>query len=171
MNKLGHYLPCNIMLAIYNAVILPYFTYCNIVWGNNYSTRLRHLVSLQKRAIRFITQTNSNARSNPIFYSLNTLKVSDITKLQIACFVYQYNSGLLPNCFDNLFTVRNSIHSYSTRRNNHFNLPLKRLTCSHYCICFSGPKIWNSLNENLKESSSYTCFKTHFKRELISNYI
>ena len=140
LNKLRYCLPTNVLLSIYNAIVLPYLTYCNIVWGNNYPSRLQKLITIQKRAIRFISHSNNNSSSSPIFFSLNTLKVSDINKLQIASFVYQYNSGLLPNCFDNLFTARNTIHSYGTRHNNQFNLPLKRLTSSHFCICFWGQK-------------------------------
>ena len=42
------------------------------------------------------------------------MNVSAINMLHIASLVYLYTSSLLPNCFDNLFTVRNSIYSYGT---------------------------------------------------------
>lgn len=52
--KLRHYLDINTLRSIYFTMICPYFTYCNIVWGSNYSTRLKNLYKIQKKILRLI---------------------------------------------------------------------------------------------------------------------
>ena len=37
------------LLMIYNTLILPYISYCNIVWGNCHKTKLNHILLLQKK--------------------------------------------------------------------------------------------------------------------------
>ena len=47
--RLSHYLPHHILRILYSSLILPYITYCNIIWGNTPESYLRKLVVLQKR--------------------------------------------------------------------------------------------------------------------------
>ena len=42
------------LIAIYNALVLPHLSYCNIVWSINFSTHINRLFLLQKRAARVI---------------------------------------------------------------------------------------------------------------------
>ena len=53
--KLRHYLDINTLRSIYYTMIYPYLTYCSIVWGSNYSTRLKSLHKIQKKIIRLMT--------------------------------------------------------------------------------------------------------------------
>ena len=63
MNKLKFQLPQNILLAIYNSLILSQPNYCLLAWG--YESK--HLYKLQKRAIRIIDKAilpNFNGSQN-----------------------------------------------------------------------------------------------------------
>ena len=63
MNKLKFQLPQNILLAIYNSLILSQLNYCLLAWG--YESK--HLYKLQKRAIRIIEKAilpNFNGSQN-----------------------------------------------------------------------------------------------------------
>ena len=66
------------LTILYNALILPYITYCNIVWGNCGLTKTNSILLLQKRALRLITNSHYFANSEPLFYKLKSLKVNDI---------------------------------------------------------------------------------------------
>ena len=39
LHKLKYFLPEQSLVMIYNALILPYINYCNIVWGNCFKTK------------------------------------------------------------------------------------------------------------------------------------
>ena len=54
--KPKYMLPLSILKLIYNAIILPYISYCDIVWGGTYSNMLNSIRILQKRAIRIISE-------------------------------------------------------------------------------------------------------------------
>ena len=58
LNNLKLILPLKILVDLYNAMILPHLSYCNIVWGNCATYLLQKLFLLQKRAIRAITKSH-----------------------------------------------------------------------------------------------------------------
>ena len=58
LSKLKYMLPMSILKLIYNAIISPYISYCNIVWGGTYSSRLNSIRVLQNRANRIISVMN-----------------------------------------------------------------------------------------------------------------
>ena len=82
LHKLKNEFPTSILKSIYNTLILPHLNYCVLCWGSQ--TNRIHL--LQKRAIRNINNVNYRAHSEPIFKSLNILKIYDIYYLSILKF-------------------------------------------------------------------------------------
>ena len=69
--RLKHYLPLYTLRTLYTSLILPHLTYGILIWGSNIS----RLFKLQKRAVRTITNSSYNAHTEPIFKSLNLLKI------------------------------------------------------------------------------------------------
>jgi hypothetical protein len=55
---------------IYNALILPHFDYCSLVWSNCSETLKLNLQKLQNRAARVITGDNYDVRSKQILLKL-----------------------------------------------------------------------------------------------------
>ena len=53
LNKIKHF-SSNILIMIYNAIISPYFSYCNLAWGPSTDHAMKKLLCLQKRAIRLV---------------------------------------------------------------------------------------------------------------------
>ena len=46
------------LVSLYHTFIYPYLTYCNSVWGYSFLYNLNRLHSLQKKAVRIISQVN-----------------------------------------------------------------------------------------------------------------
>ena len=76
--------------------MLPHLNYCVLCCGSH--TNRIHL--LQKRAIRNINNANYRAYSEPIFKSLNLLKISDIYYLSTLNFYSKLINKNLPHYFD-----------------------------------------------------------------------
>ena len=74
INKLKFQLPQNILLTIYNSLILSQLNYCLLAWG--YESK--HVYKLQKRAIRIIDKSPRFSHTNPLFKKLKILKIHDI---------------------------------------------------------------------------------------------
>ena len=50
--------PKFILIKLYCALIYPYLTYCNIIWGGACTCQLSKIIIFQKRAIRVITASS-----------------------------------------------------------------------------------------------------------------
>ena len=79
--------------SIYNSLLLPHLTYGILVSGGN----TLHLWKLQKKAVRIITNKKYNSHTDPIFKSLNYLKVDDIYEVNVLKFCLNYCHLLAPS--------------------------------------------------------------------------
>ena len=69
-------------LKLYSTLLEPYTTYCCLVWSSPYKNgNLDRILKLQKVAVRVISHSLYLAHSDPLFNSLNILKVYDLTHL------------------------------------------------------------------------------------------
>ena len=58
--------------------VYPYLVYCASVWASTYPTNLNRLVLLQKKIIRIISKMPFDAHTDPIFKSLQIMKLSSL---------------------------------------------------------------------------------------------
>ena len=90
--------------------------------------------------------------------------------LQLGQFMYSFSTGNLPTKFDSFFSVNNSIHSYNTRHASFYRLPLCRTNIRQFSISFQGPKFFNTLSSEIKNSLTVMSFEYKLKDFLINNY-
>jgi hypothetical protein len=172
IKRLKFRLPQKTLNTLYNSLVLPYLNYCNIVWGSNKPTRLQSLFLLQKRCMRIVTNSPYNTHSSPLFIKLNQLKIFDLNKLAIATFMYRSHKHCLPNNFSNYFCNNSSIHDYFTRQSSKLHISYTRTDVMKLQVRVCGPKLWNSINPALINSSrNWHSFKKKFKKYLISKYV
>ena len=79
--------------------------------------------------------------------------------------------NLLPTSFNNFFTPTKTIHSYNTRAatNELYYIPRVRTNYGIFNIRFNGPKMWNSVEEHVKQLS-FNSFKDKMKDYYITSY-
>lgn len=109
--KLRHYLNVGTLRNIY----YPYFTYCNIVWGSNYLSRLKSLHKVQKNIIRLITFSKFRESTKPLFIHLKILDIFQLNTFLISLFMYSQRTKKLPNTFNDYFLENNHLHYHNTR--------------------------------------------------------
>ena len=56
--KTTHYLPPKALFMLYNSFILPYITYCNIVWAACAKTKINSIYILKKKLLGFVLDHN-----------------------------------------------------------------------------------------------------------------
>ena len=159
---------CNLKL-IYNALILPHFNYCNLIWGNNFSK----LFKIQKRVVRTISKSKYNAHTDPIFKKLNILKVADIHKSTCLKFYYKFQNKLLPSPFLTFFSYNAMVHHHDTRQANFPHLQQCRTTTAinsprHFIpnLIIECPAI---ITDKIS-THSYDGFSRYVKKHLIDIY-
>jgi len=170
--KLKYVLPRPLLLMLYNSLILPYLSYCSIIWANeNNINKLKKITILQNKSVRIICKMNYRAHAAPGFKELELLTIADISKLQLSEFMYKYSRNLLPETFRDYFTLNTEIHHYKTRQTNNYHFFSITTCIKKYSTKFSGPKLWNSLPTELKSIKSLPAFKRQLKSLLLSSYI
>ena len=170
MTKLKNFLPRRALHNIYNALILPHFNYCAIIWG----WQSNSLSKIQKKAIRTITKSRYNAHTNKLFKELNTLKIKDICALHDYKFCYKLVKNLTPVFFkENINHEAVAIHNYETRQATDLRLPAVRHEFARNSIGYRFPKIFNNMSDSYKQNiytNSLYGFKSFIKSEIIGNY-
>ena len=121
--RLKHIYPQEVLLTLYNTLILSHLSYCILVWGSKIQTNHRlHL--LQKKAVRIITNKDYIAHTEPLCKLLNILKATDLFKCSLWKFYYKLTNGQLPAYFDIMLPILPNIcNNYSIRLPT-FHLPL-----------------------------------------------
>ena len=129
MNRVRHLLSSSALYSLYCTLILPYLNYCCVVWGNTYTTSLRPLCILQKRAIRICGKAGYRPHTMPIFHQLKTLDIYDIIDYNSMIFMYKVSNNLLTDTSLSYFKKVNESHDHNTRKNkNNFNIRFARTT-------------------------------------------
>ena len=63
---------------LYCTLILPYLSYCAMVWGNTYTTNLMPLYLKQKKAIRIVCNVKYRDHTPELFYDMKLLTIYQI---------------------------------------------------------------------------------------------
>ena len=163
-------LPTSIIKLIYNAIISPYISYSDIVWGGTYSNRLNSIRVLQNRAIRIMSGNDQSLHTSQLYYKTSCLHILDIHKFEVGLFMHSWSINKLPIVPKNYFGYQNKIHPHYSRSANNISYPCFRLSSSQEHVLFSGPKIWNAVPAYLIEIKELNNFKNKFKPLLHSKY-
>ena len=110
--KLSHLISCDILLSIYNSLILPHITYGILAWS--YESDI--MFGLQKKAVRATTCAKYTAHTDPIFQKLNLLKLKDMHQIQQLKLYFKLNQNHLPEYFNTILTLKAcDVHNHLTR--------------------------------------------------------
>ena len=85
--------------------------------------------------------------------------------------MFQYHHNLLPKAFGNFFLSISSKHNYNTRLASKSTYYINRVRTNYgkFNLHFSGPSIWNNLDEELKSLSLHS-FKQIMNKHYLSTY-
>ena len=191
VSRLKHYVPTHILTIIYNSLFLSHISYGITSWGFNMCTRIS---KLQKKVIRFLTNSKFNSHTAPLFKQLGLLKAVDIFKL--ACFklLYKYENIKLPSYVNGMFVLQHDSVVIRPRRihrtpqrfniteeilpyNNVCNFKIKH-TNSKFCRLCIRYKIPELIKDNYfpkivlekMYTHSYSGFTKYAKTYTISKY-
>lgn len=152
----------NSLVVLYNAIIKPYFTYCNIIWGNTYKSYLEKLVKLQKKILRLITFSEYNSPTGPLFEKIKVMTLDEMYLYSCGIHIFKIVNQLSPQLLWNKFTFSKSIRNPLNLQHNYFS---KQICQSS--IQYSGPGIWNNLPYDVKCAKSVSSFKSRLKKFIL----
>ena len=134
LNKLKFIIPDQILLTIYNSLILPHLNYCILVWGYD----SKRLYKLQKKALRIINKSPYLAHTDPMFIKYNVLKVKDILDQNHLKFLFKLSHRSLPNYFYHFVSATGfDVHTHNTRHRHNIRTPKIKHEFRKKCLRFS----------------------------------
>ena len=170
LTKLKHTLPVEILVTIYNSLLLPHLNYGALLWEKCSGK----LFVLQKKAVRAIMCCRFNAHTSKYFKELNLLKCDDICALHAYKFCFKLENGTLPDYFHSgIFVKTRNLHDHHIRQSNKFQLPLVKHEFAKSTIQFKISKFFNNIEPSIKNkiySHSFDGFKRYVKVGIISQY-
>lgn len=167
--RIRHNIPFQSLISLYYTLIYPYLSYCNIVWGHNFKSYLHNLITLQKRAVRIICHLPYYAGTQPSFRHHKILSLENINKYQILLYMFRLHNKLLPKAISIDLQTGTEIHSHYTRSAHHYRSHHARLRVKQFSLPCTGPHLWNSLPESLKNLKSVNSFKRSIKSLLVDS--
>lgn len=158
-------------LMYYDATVHSHLNYCCTIWGNACITHMKPIISLQKRCLKLCLNLKSNTKSCEIYTLTGKMKVTDICKAQTAKIIFKFfrHQDLLPNHITNTFQTNAQIHQYKTRQCSNLGLfnPPCNINIRKSVLRIYGPTLWNSIPDEIKNSSSLKIFNKAYKKYLI----
>ena len=115
----------------------------------------------KKRVIRTISNAPSRENTNPLFIKNNILKITDLYKHSLGCYLYK-NQHLIEN--------HNRNHNYFTRHRDDIYVPYARLRTTEQSVIRNALMIWGDIPVNIRNCRTFTHFKIQFKKFLIDQY-
>ena len=166
ISKLRHYTSTDICVSVYYSLFQSYLLYGCLSWQFANETLLNKIKVLQRKAIRFLTFSNRDDSTSPLFLHLNILKVEDSFSSCVLSFMYELYSKNLPISMYKFFV-------YNNRNSLRLLLPyVKSKKFGERSLRFNGAKVWNKTTENLniKVFCSIIGFKKFLKKRYIESY-
>ena len=167
--RLKNYLPGHILRILYNSMLMPHLQYSILNWGHKNS----RLHKLQKRAVRIMTNSKYNAHTEPLFKSLNLLKLPDIYRISILKLYYKYENDSIPDYFKTTNFISKPEHSYPTSQRDSLRIPLMHSTSNQHSLRYMISKyIRSSPNHILQKVQTHSLkgFAWYIKQITIKEY-
>ena len=157
--RMSNYLPSATLRSLYFSFIHSYLEYSNIVWGGTFDSYLLPLFRLQKKSIRNVCKAGYLDHTQPLFLEKKILKLQDIHKYNLACYVFR-----------NFSVFQSNPSNYATRNSSNLSSTFQRLFICQRSTSYLGPHIWNGLPDEVKNNTEYKKFKREVKIYLLSSY-
>ena len=90
LSRLRNLIPCKAKLLLYKSFILPYLTYCHLIWHFCESSDKRKLERIQERALRVIYKSHS-ATYEKLLRRADIPSLYNLFYLFIYLFIYLFN--------------------------------------------------------------------------------
>lgn len=157
LKRLSNILSLKVKLAILNSFVLSNFKYCPLIWHFCKRRKLRLIEKIYERALRTVYGDTKLSYSELLkLYNRHTLHYERLRLIAVQ--VYKSLNGLSPQYVNCLFTVKET--GYNLRNKILLVQPIvNTVNYGISSVSYHGPKVWNTLPENIKTAETLGAFK------------
>ena len=165
LNCIKTYLNEHTRKMFYFAYIQPHFDYCSSIWSHCAATHLKHIFSLQRRAIRAIVSISNDDHRDltDVFKKLSILTFDKQTIFRDVLLVKKVLDGTAPLNIQTMFIKQEARYFENDLR---FRLPKADTDILKMSFSYSGTASWNHLPHRIR-----TIKNTHHFRKLLKSFL
>jgi hypothetical protein len=159
LKRISDFLPSRTLQLVYNAIVLPYFDYCNTVWGHTCPTHTDRLRTLQRRASRVLLKERNDYSWSEAFKRLNWMPIKSRINFHSVIYIYKAMNNMAS-------TLSTSFFTYATTRSSSRISDDKKLSVIRpnndfykHSIFYDGIQLYNSMSYEIRSSDLFSTFK------------
>ncbi|XP_044173114.1 uncharacterized protein LOC122957200 [Acropora millepora] len=165
LKRLRDFASRDVLVSVYNALIMPHFDYCCEVWDSLGSVLAERLQKFHNRCARVIMRYKNETGQSELRHlgwSLLSERRFHIKARQM----FKVLHDLAPVRLSNIFRNSLSANSYHLRNaDNKLALPLPKTEFLKKSFSYNGARVWNSLPNEIRNCEALPMFD-----KLISTY-
>ena len=169
MNRLKNIIPLQILITLYNTMILPQLQYGILAWG----LHTERLYTLQKKALRIITNNHFIAHTTPLFKKLSILRIDDMYELYVLKFYYKLSHNQLPPYFELFHFEKNNQINIHNLRPRILQLPRVKHAFATKCLKYQLHWVVRNADDsvlNKINTHSIKGYSWYIKQQFTTNY-
>ena len=170
LKKIRPYLDQSTCLKIANALIFSHMDYCNSLFINIPKSSLHPLQRIQNFTAKIILNKSKYDSSTEALKELHILPIHVRAEYKILLLIFKSIHNMAPSYLSDLIQVKTP--AYSTRSSSGLQLIVpftSHKTFADRSFSVAGPKLWNSLPINIRNSNNISSFKRSLKTFLFVN--
>ena len=153
---------------IMKAFIISQFSYCPLIWMFHSRSLNNKINTIHERSLR-ITYNDRTSTFEELLRKDNSVTIHHRNLQVLATELYKIENNMDPEIVNEVFQKRTS--SYNLRANSKFyTRPVHSVYNGTESLSFPGPKIWELVPEDAKQSESLEVFKNKIKKWLPCRY-
>ena len=166
IRRIRHLLPLSAATALANSLVSSKLDYCNSLYSGISQVNLNKLQRIQNSLARVITNTSKYHHITPILKKLHWLPIKQRIDYKLCLLTYKTLTNQQPTYLYNSLSFPS--HSVSTRSSDSLvlSIPYVRSSLGKRAFSVIGPRLWNSLPPDTRNSSSLPIFRSRLKTYL-----
>jgi len=141
------------------------------VKSDTHVLKLDNTIINRVKCIRTVLKSDYNAPTEPLFKTLQILKLKDMCTFQLSKIMYSFIIISLSDPLMTMFTVNRYIHSHETRHLHQPHIQYRKTVFLSKRFIYLAPETWYKLPETIGQLRSQHSFNISVKKFLTnSNY-
>ena len=169
VNRIKDSLPYSTRLLVIQALVISIMNYCSKIWGAASKSNLQKIQKLQNFAARIVLgNVRKRDHISPHLKKLEWLRLENKYVLDICILTFKILNGSFRPWLYSITRV-NEMNNRITRQENDLYIPQTRTVVGERQVLVRGPKLWNKLPVEIKNTASIAVFKKSLKKYLLQN--